>query len=53
MNLGVLAVGQAPDPDTSNVVDNLIDGLIAELEARDVIHIKDISTYAKINTSSR
>jgi hypothetical protein len=45
MNLGVLAVGQAPDADTSNVVDNLIDGLIAELEARDIIYIKDITTY--------
>jgi hypothetical protein len=44
LNLGVLAVGQAPDADTSSLVDGLIDGLVAELEARDVIYIKDIDT---------
>jgi hypothetical protein len=45
INLGALPVGQAPDADTSSVVDNLIDGLIAELEARDIVYIKDITTY--------
>jgi hypothetical protein len=44
-NLGVLPVGEAPDADTSAAVDNLIDGLVAELEARDIINLKDIDTY--------
>jgi hypothetical protein len=45
MNLGVLAVGQAADADTFDVVDNLVDGLLAELEAQDIIYIQDITTY--------
>ena len=45
LNLGAVAVGQAVDADTSSLVDGLIDGLIAELERRDVIYIQDITTY--------
>ena len=44
-NLGALPQGQAPDNDTYAAVGDLVDGVLAELEARDVIYIPDIDTY--------
>jgi hypothetical protein len=44
-NLGALPQGQAADADTAQAVDDLIDGMLAELEARDVVFIQDIDTF--------
>jgi hypothetical protein len=44
-NLGALPQGQTADADTYTAVSDLIPGLLAELEARDVLYIKDIDTY--------
>ena len=44
-NLGALPQGQAPDADTAQAVGDLLDGMLAELEARDVLYIKDIDTF--------
>lgn len=37
--------GQAADADTAAAVGQLLDGMLAELEARDVLYIPDITTY--------
>ena len=44
-NLGALPQGQAADADTYTAVNDLIDGMLAELEARDILYVKDIDTY--------
>jgi hypothetical protein len=44
-NLGALPQGQVPDADTYAAVGDLVTGMLAELEARDVVYIQDIDTY--------
>lgn len=44
-NLGALPQGQSPAAEEYASISDLVDALIAELEARDVIYIKDIDTY--------
>jgi hypothetical protein len=44
-NRGALPPGQAADADTTAAVGDLLDGMLAELEARDVVYIRDIDTY--------
>jgi hypothetical protein len=48
-NLGALPQGQAADADTAQAVSDLIDGMLAELEARDVLYIPDIDIYGVEN----
>lgn len=44
-NLGALPQGQAADADTFTALSALVDGMLDELEARDVLYIPDIDTY--------
>jgi hypothetical protein len=38
-------MGQSPSAEESQSLSDLIDGLLAEMEARDVVYIRDIDTY--------
>jgi hypothetical protein len=44
-NLGALPMGQSPSAEESQSLSDLIAGLLAELEARDIVYIRDIDTY--------
>jgi hypothetical protein len=44
-NLGALPQGQSPSAEEYQSISDLVDALIAELEARDIIYIQDIDTY--------
>jgi hypothetical protein len=44
-NLGALPMGQSPSAEEFESISDLVDALIAELEARDVLYIRDIDTY--------
>ena len=44
-NLGALPQGSAPDADTATAVGALLDGMLDELEARDVLYIKDTTIF--------
>jgi hypothetical protein len=44
-NLGALPQGQSPSAEDSASLSFLVDGLLSELEARDVLYIKDIDVY--------
>jgi hypothetical protein len=44
-NLGALPQGQSADADTVTAVGAVLDGMLDELEARDVVYIPDIDTY--------
>ena len=44
-NLGALPQGQSPSAEESQSLSDLIDGMLAELEARDVVDITDIDTF--------
>ncbi len=43
-NLGVLPQGQSPNAEEYQSVSDLVDGLIASLSAREVVHITDVDT---------
>lgn len=44
-NLGALPQGEAPDNDTVEALSDLVDGLLAEMERRDVVYVPDIDVY--------
>jgi hypothetical protein len=44
-NLGALPQGQSPAAEDYASISDLVDALIAELEARDIIYIQNIDTY--------
>ena len=44
-NLGALPQGQSPSAEDSQSISDLIAGMLSELEARDVLYIRDIDTY--------
>jgi hypothetical protein len=44
-NLGALPQGQSPSAEEFASISDLVDALVAELEARDIIYIRDIDTY--------
>lgn len=44
-NLGALPQGQSPDAETQASMTALIDGMLDELEARDVLYLKDIDLF--------
>jgi hypothetical protein len=44
-NLGALPQGQSPAAEDYASISELVDALIAELEARDIIYIRDIDTF--------
>ena len=44
-NLGALPQGQSPSAEDSQSLSDLIDSMLAELEARDVLYIKSIDDF--------
>lgn len=44
-NLGALPQGQSPSAEDSQSLSDLIDGMLSELEARDVLFLRDTATF--------
>lgn len=44
-NLGALPQGESPDNDTVQALSDLVDGLLAEMEKRDIVYVPDIDVY--------
>lgn len=44
-NLGALPQGQAPDAETYQSISDLVDGMVAELEKRDIVFIPNIDLF--------
>ena len=44
-NLGVLPQGTSPNAEEYQSISDLIDGMLAELQARDIVYIKNIDLF--------